>query len=483
VALGIRTAGRSASTVRWCACLALAAVAVCGRPSPTLAAPATAADIERLEKQIQQLQEEVDRLKQSDKAAGQVVEERVEQAEKASPVAGYKPGGFFIQNQKGDYVLRVGSYVQLDGRFFPGDPESINPDQFLVRRARLILEGSLGPYLDFKFQEDFSSQAKLFDAYADVKPFGDWVKVRLGKFKVPVGLERLQPATVLPLVERGAPTNLVPVRGLGAELWASYFGNSIGYELGVFDQAPDLSNVDGQLFDDFDFIGRVFSQPFATTDIAWIKGIGVGIAGSYGMEQGNVANPNLPVYRSFGQSSIFSYALGVDPERIALADGIASRWNPQASWYVGPLGVEAEYVSSRTPVRRGDTSDTLNNQAWAVTASYALTGEAEAWRGVVPTQPFAPFTERWTGQWGAVEIVGRVDALRIDPDAFRLAFADPEKSVRKDMGFGGGLNWIWSRNVKFALDYYHTRFKGGWNSGTYNRPTEDAVIGRFQFAL
>lgn len=51
------------------------------------------------------------------------------------------------------------------------------------------------------------------------------------------------------------------------------------------------------------------------------------------------------------------------------------------------------------------------------------------------------------------------------------------------MGFGGGLNWIWSRNVKFALDYYHTRFKGGWNSGTYNRPTEDAVIGRFQFAL
>ena len=84
---------------------------------------------------------------------------------------------------------------------------------------------------------------------------------------------------------------------------------------------------------------------------------------------------------------------------------------------------------------------------------------------------------------GAVEVVGRVDGMHIDPDAFRLGFADPGRSIRKDFGFGGGVNWIWSRSVRFSLDYYHTEFKGGWNQGTWNRPTEEAIIGRFQFAL
>lgn len=403
--------------------------------------------------------------------------------EAAKLAAGYQPGGFFIRDEKGEWLLRIGSYLQVDARFFPGDSSSLDPDQFLIRRARLYFEGSLGPWVDFKLQEDFATTATLFDAYADVKPFGRWARIRVGKFKTPVGLERLQSATVLPLVERGQPTNLVPIRGLGAEVWASYLDGTFGYELGAFDEAPDLSNVTGQAFDDFNFFGRVYSQPFARSGIAWISGLGVGMAGSYGRENGTFASNNLPVYRSFGQAAIFTYVQGATLPTTAIADGIASRWNPQASWYAGPFGVEFEYVSSRTPVTLGDVNDTLNNQAWAVTASYALTGEAESWRGIVPNEPFEPIASGIPGRWGAFEIVGRIDGMRIDPDAFRLGFADPGRSIRRDFGFGGGVNWVWSRNVRFSLDYYHTDFKGGWNRDTWNRPTEDAVIGRFQFAL
>ncbi len=403
--------------------------------------------------------------------------------EAAKLAAGYQPGGFFIRDEKGEWLLRIGSYLQVDARFFPGDSSSLDPDQFLIRRARLSFEGSLGPWVDFKLQEDFATTATLFDAYADVKPFGRWARIRIGKFKTPVGLERLQSATVLPLVERGQPTNLVPIRGLGAEVWASYLDGTLGYELGAFDEAPDLSNVTGQAFDDFNFFGRVYSQPFARSGIAWISGLGVGMAGSYGKENGTFASNNLPIYRSFGQAAIFTYVQGTTLPTTAIADGTASRWNPQASWYGGPFGVEFEYVSSRTPVTLGDVSDTLNNQAWAVTASFALTGEVESWRGIVPNNPFEPTPSGAPGRWGAFELVGRVDGMRIDPDAFRLGFADPGRSIRRDFGFGGGVNWVWSRNARFSLDYYHTDFKGGWNRDTWNRPTEDAVIGRFQFAL
>ena len=116
--------------------------------------------------------------------------------------AGYRPGGFFIQDERGEWLLRIGSYVQVDGRGFPDDPAELNPDQFLIRRARLYFDGSVGPWVDFRVQEDFASNATLMDAYADVKPFQDWVKFRFGKFKTPLGLERGQPATVLPQIGR-----------------------------------------------------------------------------------------------------------------------------------------------------------------------------------------------------------------------------------------------------------------------------------------
>jgi hypothetical protein len=48
----------------------------------------------------------------------------------------------------------------------------------------------------------------IFDAYWDGK-FVPQFTVRAGKFKPPIGLERLQSATDIAFAERGLPTNLV----------------------------------------------------------------------------------------------------------------------------------------------------------------------------------------------------------------------------------------------------------------------------------
>jgi phosphate-selective porin OprO and OprP len=450
--------------------------------------PAVAAENaarQSLQEQIDQLKREVERLERANAAVEPMVDEKLN---KQYVTAGFNfKDGFFIQDPSKTYRMKLRGYTQLDGRFFIGDPANRNNDQFLFRRVRPVLEGSLTKFVDFKIMPDFAgSSFTLFDAYVDLKPFDyykDWAKLRVGKYKSPVGLERLQSATAIELVERSAPTNLVPTRDIGVELWGTPWAGTLLYELGVFDGAADLQNVSGNAGDDFTFAGRVFAQPFVTwptdSSLSPLRGLGFGVAGSWGDMQGSVSSPDLPAYRSFGQATIFQYVNGGEAEDTAFTSGTLSRINPQAYYYWGPFGSMFEYVQSTTPVQLGTTRGEVRNDAWMIQASWVLTGEDAGYRGVTPFNEFNPFV----GKWGAFEVVARYDELDIDQNAFDLGFADIERSVRSTQGFGGGINWYWNPNIKVVLDYYHTHFEGGASGGTGNRPTEDVIITRLQLNL
>src|SRR5207302_155510 len=81
--------------------------------------------------------------------------------------------GFKIQSADKNFILKIRALLQTDARFFVDDNAGNETDQFLVRRARPILEGTL--YRDFSFRivPDFASNAKtaLFDAYVDIAPW------------------------------------------------------------------------------------------------------------------------------------------------------------------------------------------------------------------------------------------------------------------------------------------------------------------------
>lgn len=465
------------------AVLVLWAVSI-GVGSP-LATAADSGDKQSIQEQIDQLKREVERLERANAAIEPMVDEKFT---KQYVTAGFNTkDGFFIQDPSKTYRLKFRGYTQLDGRFFIDDPQSRNTDQFLFRRVRPVLEGSLTKFIDFKIMPDFAgSSFQLFDAYVDVKPFDyykDWAKLRVGKFKTGVGLERYQSATAIELVERGAPTNLVPTRDVGVELWGTPWSGTLLYQLGVFDGAADLGNVNGNVGDDFTFSGRVLAQPFITwpTDSALspLRGIGIGVAGSWGEMNGSITSQELPAYRSFGQATIFQYVNGGDEENTAFSSGTLSRINPQLYYYWGPFGSMFEYVQSTTPVQLADTRGEVRNDAWMIQASWVLTGEEAGYRGVTPLNEFNP----WVGKWGAFEVVARYDELNIDQNAFDLGFADIKRSVSSSQGFGGGINWYWNPNIKVVLDYYHSWFEGGASGGTGNRATEDVIITRLQLNL
>ena len=127
--------------------------------------------------------------------------------DKVSATASTKDG-FSIKSADGKFAVRLKGLVQTDGRFFLDDNAVPVTNTFFLRRARPILEATVGKYLEMRLQPDFGQGTTvLFDAYTDVKVSPAFA-VRVGKFKPPVDLERLQSASDIVFAERSLATNL-----------------------------------------------------------------------------------------------------------------------------------------------------------------------------------------------------------------------------------------------------------------------------------
>jgi phosphate-selective porin OprO and OprP len=373
--------------------------------------------------------------------------------------------GFSLKSADSNFQLKVGGYVQADSRFYTeGDPGKIvGSSTFLLRRVRPIFQGTVYKYFDFRIMPDFGNgQALVQDAYLDFN-YLPGAKVRFGKMKPPVGLERLASGSETLFVERALPTDLVPNRDVGVQVLGENLGGVFNYAVGVFNGVPDGSSGDLDTNNTKDFAGRVFVHPFGRTSVEALEGLGIGLSGTAGSQDGL-----LPVLRTAAQAIFFNYSTDT------LAGGSRYRFSPQAYYYVGPFGLLGEYVQSVQDVKKGTTLGEINNRAWQAAASIVLTGEKASYRSVTPKKQFNP----GTGSFGAVELAGRYTQLDVDNDAFILKFADPTKSARRASTWTAGLNWYFSRNLKFQVNYEQTHFRGGSVIG--DRKTEKLVLSRFQ---
>ena len=412
-----------------------------------------------------------------------VLERKLElQAEDAAAKAAKDPvvalstaKGLSIKSPDG-IELKLRGLVQADGRFFAGDTRVPQNKTFLFRRVEPTLEGNWGPLLAFRIQAQFAGDsAALNDAYLDVK-LDPRATVRIGKFKQPVGLEQLQSSGGLATVERGFPAELTPARDIGVQLQGEFRDGALSYAVGAFNGTPDgrdgaTSNPDNEL----EYAARVFWEPFRSRANG-LSGLGIGVGGSVGDAFGT-GNAALPRYRTPGQAQFFAYGSNV------AADGLRRRWAPQAYFYRGPFGAQAEYNTSEQEVRvvsgvGAGRRKHLKHEAYQLTASWVFTGEDAGYRGVArPNRPFAVGGEGW----GAFELVGRYGELRLDGATFPL-FANLNTSAREARSWTIGLNWYLTNYFKLVADYSRTRFDRGAAAGA-DRETENAFFTRAQFSF
>jgi phosphate-selective porin OprO/OprP len=366
------------------------------------------------------------------------------------------------------FQIRIHGYVQEDGRFLGtgGAPRS---STFLLRRVRPTLDGTFFRNYDFRLMADFGEgKASIQDAYLDVHVLPQ-LRVRVGKFRPPAGLEWLQSATTLFFGERGFASSLLPNRDIGVQVGGDLVGGAVSYAAGVFNGVPDGGSSDGDADRSKDAAGRIFVQPFRHSGIDLLSGFGLGMGATVGRQTATASAAALGGYRTPGQVSFFGYRGDGTAAGTTLAAGRRARLAPQGDYYAGPLGVIAEYVVSSQRVRRDAETALLENRAWNVVGGLVLTGENASYGGVKPRRSF-----------GAVEVVGRAHALRLDRDAFPT-FADAAISARAARAWGAGVNWYLNANVRLSADYERTRFEGG--SGTGDRAAERVLLTRVQVAF
>ena len=388
--------------------------------------------------------------------------------EKKGPTVSASEEGFVLSSENGDFRLQLRGYAQVDGRFYPGDDAGAAIESFLLRRARPIFSGTVGKYFDFSLAPDFGGGSTVLqDAYVELRA-SPKLRVRVGKQKPPVGLERLQSATALTFVERSFPSALLPSRDIGVQVTGDLLAGVVHYAGGVFDGAPDGGSVDGDLQDGKDLAGRLFLSPWKRGS-GPLKDLGFGVAGTTGDQTGVPS-----VYRSGGQLPIVSLVAGT------VYDGSRTRFTPQLSFYSGAFGLLGEYARSRAEVRSAEGArGRFEVRAWQATATFVLTGDDRAsFTGVRPAKPFDPAK----GQWGALELAARVNGLEVDEDAIAAGFVDPSRSVRDAFAWAVGVNWHLTRNVKQVLDYERTRFTGGAAGGA-DRDDENALFIRTQVSF
>jgi phosphate-selective porin OprO/OprP len=381
-----------------------------------------------------------------------------------SPVTIAFDNGLSVAGDHGDNEFQLGGLVQLDGRFAPDDPLHQVEDEFVMRRVRIIVQGRLAKYFEFRVMPDFGNGTTvLYDAYVDVR-FSPAFRVRLGKDKTPVGLEQLYSDYALLFPERSLASNLVPNRDVGVQAQGRLAGGIISYIGGVFNGVPDGANGDVDSGTGKDFAGRLTVRPFARSTTRALREMGAAVGGTSGTQAGA-----LPVFHSTAQQVFFAYAPG------AAADGERTRVSPSAFYYHGPVGTFAEYARTTQAVRGAHTSASPTNTAWEITGAFVLTGESASERGVVPSQPFDPSLRHF----GAVQIMARYSRLDVDPSVFANGLAGAGASQTAGAA-GVGVALYANQAVKFVLTFERTAFD---DNRAGSRPPEHAIVFRAQVNL
>ena len=441
-----------------------------------------------------ELAQRVDELDQRARITERKLELAQETAAEKPPGASVSADerGFAISSPDKSFELKLHALLQADARrvFYSDDAVLRDKvDTFLLRRVRPIIDATVLGLVDLRMMPDFGNNTTaLYDAYADAHPT-PWLRLRAGKFKPPVGLERLQTDNYVPFIERSLDSNLSAQRDVGLELWGDLANAAVHYELAILNGNADgtISDVDNEHAKSY--AGRLFLRPFQLGDQRALGDLGFGLAVSTGNEKGSGAltsgaatNAWLPTFKSPAQNTIYSFVTNTtDPTQTVFASHRHTRINPQLYYYNGPVGLLAEWVHEYQELGKGVAGGAVNNQAGHATLSWVFGGD-NGFDGPRPRKAAS-----WAAkQLGALELAARYSWLDLDDLGFTgSTFADPSKSVSAAKDWGVGLNWWPNRNIKVSGTWDQTNFTGGAGTTTAvaNRPTEKAGFARFQVSF
>jgi phosphate-selective porin OprO/OprP len=343
--------------------------------------------------------------------------------------AGWNGEVAFITSADDAFFMEIGGRLHVDFRAYRA--EFAPPPTFLIRRARLQVEGAIHRMYEFKIQADFADDESILlrDGFVNIHA-KDVVQVMAGQFKAPFSQEEYVSSKYMPFVERSMINNIVPGRSPGVMVHGLTEGAVIGYAVSVQNDDGELgSNQNGGL----DFFAQGRFKP-------WREGTLETFSFGGALGTGEREGESFVVGRTSSRSVVFFNEIPLN--------GALFRSNVEGWWYPGPLLVQSEYdmlSAERKDLAEGggDLAD-VNAKGFMVQAAYVLTGETN-----YPDDPIVPRRPVHEGGPGAWEV------------AFRYQFFEVEGAERANRvdSVTGALNWWCNRFVHYQANVTWEHFR------------------------
>jgi len=329
------------------------------------------------------------------------------------------------------------------------------------RRARLGVEGTFAKDWNYALTGEFggsgSESAVLNQAYIEYagwKPGGVPVRLRVGAWATPAGLEDATSNSEGLFLERAAAPELVRnIAGGDGRTGVGAFANGERwYASGVLTGAVAGTPAAPEFDEQVGYLGRLAFSPAG--DKEWALHVGGNIGGVL-----KVTDTGAGAARTRQLRLRERPELRVDGTRLVDTGNIsatgATAYGAELGGFYKNLQVSAEAFRIDLD-RTGGSNPSFDG--WYVQGAWTITGEHHVWssqtggfKGIKPKTNFNPAE----GAWGAVEIAGRYSVLDLDDNAGRRGAATPAGGIRggEQTIVSAALNWYPNPVVRFQLQY------------------------------
>jgi phosphate-selective porin OprO/OprP len=382
--------------------------------------------------------------------------------EKSALLAGWDRGRAFLRSADGNFETFITGYAQLDFRGYQSG--SAPPNTLLVRRARLIVDGKVQKYFDYRIEGDFADTTNtiLRDFYLRIHRI-DELQLSFGQFRVPISQEEIRSDAFQDFVERSVVNNLVPSRSPGI-MASGVLGKGVfEYQVGAFNGKGLLANNNNSTPEG---AVRLRFAPWKNSKGFWTEGLAFGGAYTQGRTLVSTSVRGQTESRSF---TFFT------PD---LVNGQLNRANGELTWLLGPAALRAEYVqTSQERENLGPGGTTLPGVVAKGTVAqftYLLTGETKPDAGAITPKKILFGDGSGDSGLGAWEVKFRYANLQISNAT--------SKSNRAETIFFG-FNWYLNRHVRHLLDVGIERFGDPARRPNLNKNNFFVVLNRFQVSF
>ena len=416
------------------------------------------AELAKLKTIVAQQQAKLDKLTPRQEA--NVVSTQQLKSEAKTFQAGWENNRPGLHSSAGDFQANLGGFVHFDFRGYTAG--SHPPNTFLIRRARLFLDGKVARYYEYKVEGDFADTTStlLRDGWVRVHRW-DAFQVQAGQFKEPFSQEELRSDQAQDFVERSMADSLAPQRSPGIMVLGVIGKGVFEYQAGLFNGKSLLNlNTVGTP----ESAVRVRFTPAKKSRNRWTNAFSLGGAFALGRNPSGTASLR-------GQTESRSMTFFA-PEKV---NGSLYRANGEITWLNGPFALRAEFdhiSQKRLNLGLGGADlSPLEINSFAGQATYLLTGEKKPDNGAVVPRKSLFGNERGIGAWEL---------------KFRYAFMDLNDHTgnsNRANSFFFGTNWYLNRFVKNLVEAGVETYRDPVRTPNPGDKQYFVVLNRIQFAF